>query len=298
MADAKIFSQNESLLQEMEILGPWHMRVSLNDELHTGMTGAQDGAKLQSPSLLNKEKHFKWIINKAYPDGLKGKTFFDHACNSGGFCFWAKELGADATFGYDVREHWIKQAEFIRKNRTSDTSNMRFEVMDLYDVPKHQDIGSFDITWFSGIFYHLPDPVTGLKIAAEKTKDLIYISTATQNYIDPEPKRGALFGSYEGKDYVMTGVHNLNWFPSGPNCLANILKWLGFPHMRIIRWSKQVVNSRRPGDKARTVGRISVVAAREKERVKAFRRQQILESVNSDFEKQEMRHNEVSDGSQ
>src|SRR5215204_5244416 len=121
--------ENADLLAKMDAIGPWHMNVRINEELNTGMTSAKDSEKSLSPSLLNKEKHFKSIIRRAYPEGLAGKSFSDHACNSGGYCFWAKDVGAASTFGYDVRDHWINQANFIKAHRSADNANMRFEVM-------------------------------------------------------------------------------------------------------------------------------------------------------------------------
>jgi len=104
---------DEVLINEMEAIGPWHMDIALNERVTTGMTSAQDREKSLSPSLLSKERHFKRVLTRIYPDGLAGKTFSDHACNSGGYCFWAKDLGAERTFGYDVRDHWIDQARYV-----------------------------------------------------------------------------------------------------------------------------------------------------------------------------------------
>ena len=123
--------------------------------------------------LFNLKPNFQRQIKKLFPNGLEGKTLLDCACNSGGYCFWAKEFGAESTFGFDVREKWIQQANFLRKNRTIGTSeNMEFEVCDLYDIPS-KNLSPFDITIFKGIFYHLPDPIAGLEIAANLTKNLI-----------------------------------------------------------------------------------------------------------------------------
>jgi tRNA (mo5U34)-methyltransferase len=49
----------------------------------------------------------------------------DCACNCGAFLFWAKELGADECFGFDIRQHWIDQAEFLREHRAWPTEGMR-----------------------------------------------------------------------------------------------------------------------------------------------------------------------------
>ncbi len=274
---------SKQLLAEMEALGPWHMQIEIADGLHSGMTSEINSEKSLSPSLLDQEANFKAIMCRAYPNGLADKTFADYACNAGGYCFWAKDLGASGTYGFDVREHWINQAKFVREHRQADTSDMRFDVMDLYDLPKSGKSEEFDIGWFSGIFYHLPDPVSGLKIAADRTRELIYISTATQNILDPEPEKGALFGSWEGTDYLMTGVHNLNWFPSGPNCLKNMLRWMGFPHCRVVNWRKQVINHRRPGEKSHNVGRLAMVASREEKLLESFPAPVIVERSEIDW---------------
>ncbi|WP_372370689.1 class I SAM-dependent methyltransferase [Candidatus Uabimicrobium sp. HlEnr_7] len=275
----------ETLIREINEIGPWHMAISLNNEVNTGMAETKDSGRFLSPSLsLNREKTFKKMVNNIYPNGLGGKTFLDHACNSGGLCFWAKDLGAKYCYGYDVREHWIRQAKYVLKHREMDSSNIKFKVMDLYDLPKNlPKKKQFDISWFSGIFYHLPDPVRGLKIAADKTKELLVVSTATKNDLDPEPEEGVLFRSWEGKDYLMTGVYNLNWFPSGPNCLKGILKWLGFPHARIIKWKKQVINKRRPDDKSHRIGRLLIVASRNYKTLRNIKDAVPIESVEANW---------------
>ena len=48
--------------------------------------------------------------------------------------------------------------------------------MDLYDLPE-RGLEPFDLTIFKGIFYHLPDPVRGLKIAADLTKEALILDT-------------------------------------------------------------------------------------------------------------------------
>jgi tRNA (mo5U34)-methyltransferase len=45
------------------------------------------------------------MMNLIYPGGLEGRRFLDCACNCVAYSFWAKELGASETFGFDVREH-------------------------------------------------------------------------------------------------------------------------------------------------------------------------------------------------
>ena len=77
--------------------------------------------------------------------------------------------------------------------------------MDLYDAPKH-DLPKFDFTYFSGILYHLPDPITGLKIAADLTKEVLFISTAGVSR--PENPTGMSM-SRESTTRVMSGWNML-----------------------------------------------------------------------------------------
>ena len=251
---------NLELSSSIEELGPWHLVVDVRDGITTQIENQKhtDGRMI---SQVDGKVVFDQLIGKLYPDGLAGKSFFDNACNCGGYSFWAKEMGADHTFGYDAREHWIRQAEFLRENRAANTENMVFKVADLYDIPK-MDLPVYDITWFSGIFYHLPDPVSGLKIAADRTGELFYLNTAILTATEEEIGDGCLYITKEGVDHLMTGVHGMAWFPSGPKVLTRLLNWVGFPEVRILRWTKRVTKDARPSRLRRDVGRISLVAAR------------------------------------
>ena len=49
---------------------------------------------------------------------------------------------------------------------------------DLLDVGERLGNERFDICLFKGIFYHLPDPVAGLKIVADRTDEVLILDTA------------------------------------------------------------------------------------------------------------------------
>jgi hypothetical protein len=80
---------------------------------------------------------------------------------------------------------------------------------------------------FKGLFYHLPDPVSGLRIAADLTKELLILNTATL----PGPE-GALMLADEGYE-LMSGVYGLCWYPTGPVVLERILRWMGFTEVAV-----------------------------------------------------------------
>ena len=114
----------------------------------------------------------------------------------------------------------------------------------------------FDMTYFSGIFYHLPDPITGLKIAADLTTDVLILNTAMM--LDPNNPRG-LTMARESRTKVMSGVHQLSWFPNGKESLRDILLWLGFKDLKVTMLNERKDNFR---------SRIEIVAARESGRLK------------------------------
>lgn len=215
---------SETLRDEIVRLGPWHVDVDITPEVSTRVWADVEGITLSAP-----KDPFQTLLRSIYPEGLAGRSVLDCGCNSGGHLFWSKELGAGRCFGFDAREHWIRQARFLLQHRNE--TDVRFEVSDLYGLP---ELEPFDLTVFSGLFYHLPDPVAGLKIAADLTKELILVMTATKT---GEPD-GRLYIEYENPDEPLSGIYGLNWRPTGPNVVAGILRWLGFPEVRVL-WEKE-----------------------------------------------------------
>ena len=210
---------NDVLAQKIKDLGPWHMGIQINDDLNTGMVIAENGEivvrdddKNDGISLLQLRNGFLKQIDAVYPDGVADKTFLDCACNAGGYCFWMRERGLKYGIGFDVREHWIKQAQFVQKHRVSGpTDQLEFKVTDLYDLPK-LNLEPVDITMFKGIFYHLPDPIAGLKLAADMTKEHLILNTS----IVWGEEDGYMKYGLESRELLMSGIHGLPLVPDRP----------------------------------------------------------------------------------
>jgi len=252
----------EQLREEIIRLGPWHLDVEVTPEVSTRASlDAPPGAypdDFGGVSFLSARTGFVKLLRRVYPDGLDGRTVLDCACNCGAYLFWARELGAGECLGFDVREHWIDQARFLASDRAKDSRGIRFEVCDLYDLGR---LGSqtFDIVLFKGIFYHLPDPVTGLRLAADRAEELLLVNTATRNGL-PD---GLLSLSEESADQLMSGVYGLNWLPTGPSVLDRTLRWMGFAETRLHWWTQD-------GGQNPHLGRLEMLAAREPEFFEQF----------------------------
>ncbi len=250
------------LESQIHELSPWHHDIQITEDLSTGQVFAEerrlDRGENKGVSLISPRDWFMQTARDLYPRGLSGKRFLDCACNAGAYCFFARELDALYSVGFDVRDHWIRQAKFIQQYRTvSPTDRIEFQVMDLFDLPS-QSLMPFDFTQFRGIFYHLPDPIHGLKLAADLTTDVILVNTAT---LDDPNNPGGLTPCRrpveQSGQKVMSGVHEVAWFPNGPQAINEILRWLGFEEVKLVRRVRKEKNR----------GRIEVIAARNSGRL-------------------------------
>ncbi len=191
-------------------------------------------------------------VRRIYPEGLEGRSFLDCACNGGGYCFWARELGADRCFGFDVHEHWIRQARWLVENRASPSDGIQFEAIDLLDLPR-LDLEPFDLTLFKGILYHLASPMQGLQIAADQTREVLLLGTGFRTDL-PD---GSLVLNKE-RDGLMHGVHGLNWYPTGPDVVRRMLERVGFKEIKLTGVVPPFEGRRQ------NIGRLTVVAAKRK----------------------------------
>ncbi|MFK7765904.1 MAG: class I SAM-dependent methyltransferase [Mariniblastus sp.] len=247
------------LVGEIKSLAPWHHDIQLTETFSTGIVFSDDRVLLpkenQGVSLISPDKRFFQRANSLYPDGMSGVRFLDCACNGGIYCFLARQLDAELAVGFDVRDHWINQAKFVQKHRQiHPTDRIEFHVSDLYDLPSKK-LDTFHLTYFSGLFYHLPDPITGLKIAADLTEDILVLNTSCL------PKNDHPYGltmSMESREVVMSGVHALAWLPNSPELLCNVLAWLGFKQIKL------TIDNVNPTSKRR---RVELIASRNKGRL-------------------------------
>lgn len=244
------------LLKQLQELAPWHFDLPLSDGLKTsdGNREQYDDSNVQRVAVIDPYE-LAPLLRRIHPDGLRGKRFLDVACNGGGYSIVAKSLGADLAVGFDAREHWVRQARFLAEQLQ--VKGTRFFTADLLSFTSDE---RFDICLFKGIFYHLPDPVAALRRVADLTDEVIIVDTETDG------RRGdlCLRPHREGQTHIMSGVHGLAWWPSGPDLLAVILEWLGFSETREIFWNSKNVQHRG------SPGRCRIIGARSPDILRAF----------------------------
>lgn len=245
----------DALREEIRRLGPWHHDVEIAPGVTTMGIRDTDDPDRRFQEHYSPEQMMQHLFGALYPDGLQGRSFLDCACNSGGHSIAAMRHGAGRSFAFDARQHWVDQAQFLARHcEARDLTVRRCELGDLPGL----GLEPFDVTLFAGIFYHLPDPIAGLKIAADMTRELLIVNTAVR----PRRERGLML-NFESETHVLSGVDGLAWLPTGPKVMQDILAWCGFKHSRIdLYWSNGV----------RGWKRLQMVAARDEKALAAYDR--------------------------
>jgi len=254
-------ADEQRLRKEIARLAPWHHKVQITAAVSTEASGAREaGADAATISFMDAAQHFGGLIEDIFPDGLAGRSVLDCACNCGAYLFWAKERGAGSGFGFDARAAWIEQARFLAAHREFPSDGLTFEVHELHDLPA-LGLGLFDVTLFFGILYHLPDPVTGLQIAADLTREILIVNTATRTGLAD----GMLALARENPAHPLSGVDGLHWFPTGPGVVQAMLESMGFLETCCV-WNTDDTANQPPG-----IGRLIMVAARQQGRLNGLK---------------------------
>ena len=220
-------------------LAPWHFDIEILPGVKTSSlndTNETDRDKVDVGMI--DPGGMAGFFRRHYPTGLKGKDVLDVACNAGAYCLIAHELGARTVTGFDVRKHWIDQAEFLKSLKYPDEPGIRFEVGDaktfLSGVRR-----AYDATIFKGILYHLPDPIGVLLQICEATREVLLVDTASSDNV-PED---CFVPFSESSTHVMAGVDGLAWLPGGPAAVQKIMEYAGFQKFEVVYW----VHNTRPG---------------------------------------------------
>ena len=113
-------------------------------------------------------------IQEYCPTGLAGKRALDVACNEGYFSQLLYRLGANVR-AIDIREQNIERAKTIQSLYELNSNRLVFEVEDFLD--NRDPEGSYDLTLFLGLLYHLENPMGALRQLRKVTQKLCILET-------------------------------------------------------------------------------------------------------------------------
>lgn len=228
--------EKAELIQRIEALRPWFHRIDFGG----GVVAERDpvyGPDGTYPFLLWKR------LEPLLPRDLHGMDVLDVGCNAGFFSVIMKQLGASRVVGIETTPQFLEQARLVREALHLD---LELRGLDAYDLTP--ELGSFDLTLFLGVVYHLKHPLLGLERVAGVTKGLLVVESAIlQTSTRPSTRK------YGGPSHELVFIENgegleglYNWFVPTMGCLKVFLKTVGF---------SRIVNEVEDGERAILVAR-------------------------------------------
>ena len=157
------------------------------------------------------------------PVELRGRSVIDIGAWNGAYSFEAKRRGAARVLATD---HYVWNHPEIRGREGFELArsvlNTDLEVRDI-DIPdlSPDNVGTFDVVLFLGVFYHLLDPIAALERVAKLASEVLIVETHTDAL---EINRPAMVM------YPSAELNNdaSNWWGPNPACMIALLKEFGF----------------------------------------------------------------------
>jgi len=159
----------------------------------------------------------------ALPERLDGLSVLDIGCYSGGTSLLMAAMGASVVAVEEVTKYvdclkYLRDAFAIEK---LDPRNLS-----LYDLTADEFQDAFDIVLFSGVLYHLSDPVLGMRISFDAVRPggRCLLETAVT-------RSDARILEYAGKNEPGRG-DAANWFYPSPLVVSEMMDEVGYGDIR------------------------------------------------------------------
>jgi SAM-dependent methyltransferase len=170
---------------------------------------------------------------QALPPDLTGRRVLDIGSWTGGTSLLLAAMGGDVVAIEEVAMY-VEALDYLKQSFA--VENLHPRSLSLYDLdaPEFQD--AFDVVLFSGVIYHLTDPVLGLRLVFDALRDggICLVETAANS------DRAATF-TYEGPNVATRGSKRnvsrggWNWLVPSESALAHMMEDVGFVDVRTLR---------------------------------------------------------------
>ncbi len=226
----------EELVKSVQSFPHWYQRIYLGKGVYT----------------YDKPAHHEVVwsrLRPIFPDNLQNASVLDVGCNAGYFSIQLKQLGAGRVVGIEAVSKYLKQAETCRRILGLDIEYVQLDAHQLKQIQE-----KFDIVVFTGIFYHLKNPLEVLEQVEEICNDVVLIETEVmleQPGNSVHVRLGPLgqMQVVECKTGIMKFVENdelngdvSNWWIPDTECVKGMLRTAGFKYFSPARY---VMNNHR-----------------------------------------------------
>ena len=216
---------NQTLRASIDALGPWFHNVHLPDGTQT----APDHRFGDFPA-------FKWRkVEAAIPADLRGWSVLDIGCNAGFYSVELARRGA-TVLGIDVEPLYLRQARWVAQ-KCALQDRLQFMHADVYDLVWQRR--TFDLVWFTGVFYHLRYPLLALDLVRRVSSRLLMFQTMTMpgeagasvpDDLPLEERDAMLEESWPKMAFIEKRVASdaTNWWAPSHACVESLLRSAGF----------------------------------------------------------------------
>lgn len=183
------------------------------------------------------------VLDRIYPNGLDGARCLDVACNEGWFSHMLYERGASVR-GTDIREMNINRAVLIRDLYRMDKERLEYVVEDFFENDEPE--GSYEVTFFLGLLYHIEDPMHALRKLCKLTRTVAFMETQLTRQLAPIDSGWGVTGSsltlpasiglYLEPDMEVNNLASLDVLSFIPNAAAVdlMMRVAGFSHVEML----------------------------------------------------------------
>jgi tRNA (mo5U34)-methyltransferase len=240
MSQGKVAVTKQDIRERIDALAPWFHTIDLGSGIQIQRDIVHGGDNTYPQPL--------WArVRRTFPADLAGMRVLDVGCNAGFFSAEMKRLGASYVLGIEAVPRYLEQAKLVR-----DVLHLDIDLRELSVYEVSENLGTFDVTLFLGVLYHLKHPLLALERLAAVTKGTLVVESA----IIPRPRPLTPgIRNYGGLAHELQFVENapsieavLNWFVPSPDCLKAFLRVTGFG---------DIVSESVEGDRALVVARRS-----------------------------------------
>lgn len=196
-------------------------------------------------------------IAPVFPADLRGASVLDVGTNAGFFALEAKRRGAGRVVGIETIDEHLRQAELCARIWNLDVEYLPLDAHRVTSIG-----GTFDVVVFTGILYHLKNPLQVLEDVSAMCRDAIVVETEAiaahpDNcvYVNQGPT-GQLKVTPCAKGFMKfiesteLNGDGTNWWVPDAECVFGMLRAVGFryfsPEVRIAPTRLAVVASKTP----------------------------------------------------
>jgi tRNA (mo5U34)-methyltransferase len=156
------------------------------------------------------------------PCDLSGKRVLDVGCADGYYSFLAESRGAEVV-SIDVSP---SQGYFFAHEVLG--SRAEFHHMSLYDV-RAETLGTFDVVFCFGVYYHLKHPLLGMERIASVTRDYALVESAVADLALPPGVGASRF-----LEFAELNNDPTNWWAPNVEGLVQTMRAAGFPRAELL----------------------------------------------------------------